>query len=61
MEWGIRIVYEGKYPNEVKGLSSILVAAMAKKSDMLLGGTCFHDTVMIIKQKTEHSFDIFFK
>jgi len=57
-EKGIEIVYEGKYPKDVKDLSSILLAAKAKKPDMLLGGTYFHDAVMIIKQMKELNFDV---
>ena len=57
-ERGIEIVYEGKYPKDVKDLSSILLAAKAKKPDMLLGGTYFHDAVMIIKQMKELNFNV---
>jgi branched-chain amino acid transport system substrate-binding protein len=57
-ERGIKIVYEGKYPKDVKDLSSILLAAKAKKPDMLLGGTYFHDCVMIVKQMKELNFNV---
>ena len=57
-EKGIEVVYEGKYPKEVKDLSSILLAAKAKKPDMLLGGTYFHDCVLIVKQMKELNFDV---
>jgi branched-chain amino acid transport system substrate-binding protein len=58
MERGIEIVYEGKYPKDVKDLSPTLLAAKAKNPDMLLGGTYFHDAVMIIKQMKELNFDV---
>jgi branched-chain amino acid transport system substrate-binding protein len=57
-EKGIEVVYEGKYPKEVKDLSSILLAAKAKNPDMLLGGTYFHDCVLIVKQMKELNFNV---
>ena len=57
-ERGIEIVYEGKYPKDVKDLSAILLAAKAKKPDMLLGGTYFHDAVMMVKQMKELDFNV---
>jgi branched-chain amino acid transport system substrate-binding protein len=52
------VVYEGTYPKGVKDLSSILLAAKAKKPDMLLGGTYFNDCVLIVKQMKELNFDV---
>ena len=36
-EKGLQVVYEGKYPKDVKDLSSILLEAKNKKPDILLG------------------------
>jgi len=49
-EKGLQVVYEGKYPKDVKDLSSILLEAKNKKPDMLLGGTYFNDGLLITKQ-----------
>jgi branched-chain amino acid transport system substrate-binding protein len=53
----IDVVYQGTYPKDVKDLSSILLAAKAKKPDMLLGGTYFNDCVLIVKQMKEQNFN----
>ena len=57
-EKNLEVVYEGTYPKDVKDLSSILLAAKAKKPDMLLGGTYFNDCVLIVKQMKELNFDV---
>jgi branched-chain amino acid transport system substrate-binding protein len=55
-ERGIEVVYEGKYPKDVKDLSSILLEAKSKNPDMLLGGTYFNDGLLITKQMKEQNF-----
>ena len=57
-ERGLQVVYEGKYPKDVKDLSSILLEAKNKKPDMLLGGTYFNDGLLITKQMKEQNFDV---
>jgi branched-chain amino acid transport system substrate-binding protein len=57
-EKGLQVVYEGKYPKDVKDLSSILVEAKSKKPDMLLGGTYFNDGLLITKQMKEQNFSV---
>jgi branched-chain amino acid transport system substrate-binding protein len=57
-EKGLQLVYEGKYPKDVKDLSSILLEAKNKKPDMLLGGTYFNDGLLITKQMKEQNFDV---
>ena len=57
-EKGLQVVYEGKYPKDVKDLSSILLEAKNKKPDMLLGGTYFNDGLLITKQMKEQNFDV---
>src|SRR5512136_319410 len=57
-ERGLQVVYEGKYPKDVKDLSSILLEAKNKKPDLLLGGTYFNDGLLITKQMKEQNFDV---
>lgn len=57
-ERGLQVVYEGKYPKDVKDLSSILLEAKNKKPDILLGGTYFNDGLLITKQMKEQNFDV---
>lgn len=57
-ERGLQVVYEGKYPKDVKDLSSILLEAKNKKPDMLLGGTYFNDGLLITKQMKEQNFSV---
>lgn len=56
-EKGLNVVYEGKYPKDVKDLSSILLEAKNKSPDVLLGGTYFNDGLLITKQMKEQNFD----
>ena len=57
-EKGLNVVYEGKYPKDVKDLSSILLEAKNKNPDVLLGGTYFNDGLLITKQMKEQNFDV---
>jgi branched-chain amino acid transport system substrate-binding protein len=57
-EKGLNVVYSGKYPKDVKDLSSILLEAKNKNPDILLGGTYFNDGLLITKQMKEQNFDV---
>ena len=57
-EKGLNVVYEGKYPKDVKDLSSILLEAKNKNPDVLLGGTYFNDGLLITKQMKEQNFNV---
>jgi branched-chain amino acid transport system substrate-binding protein len=57
-EKGLNVVYEGKYPKDVKDISSILLEAKNKNPDILLGGTYFNDGLLITKQMKEQNFDV---
>ena len=57
-EKGLQVVYEGKYPKDVKDLSSILLEAKNKKPDILVGGSYFNDGLLITKQMKEQNFDV---
>lgn len=58
LEKGLKVVYDGKYPKDVKDLSSILLEAKNKNPDILLGGTYFNDGLLITKQMKELNFDV---
>ena len=58
VEKGLKVVYEGKYPKDVKDVSSILLEAKSKNPDILLGGTYFNDGLLITKQMKEANFDV---
>ncbi len=57
-EKGLQVVYEAKFPKDVKDLSSVLVEAKSKKPDILLGGTYFNHGLLITKQMKEQNFDV---
>ena len=58
VEKGLKVVYEGKYPKDVKDVSSILLEAKSKNPDILLGGTYFNDGLLITKQMKEANFNV---